>query len=93
MGANCFESTIPPLNLRGYFLIGPKTSVQSISLNKEAQEELVEEIPKKAVKERVERMFFDMDDIEFGDIIKVEEYRKGKAVNDSGEIIDVAFST
>jgi hypothetical protein len=40
----------------------------------EQREEVVEEIPKKVVKERVERMFFDMDDIEFGDIIKVEEY-------------------
>jgi len=36
-------------------------------------EEVIEEIPKQAVKERVKRMFFDMNDIEFGDVIKVEE--------------------
>lgn len=40
----------------------------------EQREEVIEEIPKQVVKERVERMFFDMDDIEFGDVIKVEEF-------------------
>jgi len=40
----------------------------------EEQEEQQEEIPKKVVQEKIKRMFFDMDDIEFGDVIKVEEY-------------------
>ena len=40
----------------------------------DAEEPLVEEIPKTVVKEKIQRMFFDMDDIEFGDIIKVEEF-------------------
>lgn len=44
-----------------------------VDIDEEYQEN-VEEIPKAVVKERVQRMFFDMDDIEFGDIIKVEEY-------------------
>ena len=34
----------------------------------------VEQYPKKEVKERVQRMMFDVDDLEFGDIVKVEEY-------------------
>jgi hypothetical protein len=38
------------------------------------EEEDIEEIPKKIVKEKIQRMFFDMDDIEFGDVVKVEEY-------------------
>ena len=37
-------------------------------------EEIEEEVPKKVVQEKIKRMFFDMDDIEFGDVIKVEEY-------------------
>lgn len=40
----------------------------------EAEEEMVEEIPKKVVEEKVKRMFFDMDDIEFGDVIQVQEF-------------------
>jgi hypothetical protein len=40
----------------------------------EEQEEEEEQIPKKVVQEKIKRMFFDMDDIEFGDVIKVEEY-------------------
>ena len=45
---------------------------------REGEEEAMsirEEIPKAVVKEKIQRMFFDMNDIEFGDIIKVEEYR------------------
>jgi len=38
------------------------------------EEVAVEEIPKTVVKEKIQRMFFDMDDIEFGDIIQVEEF-------------------
>jgi len=38
------------------------------------QEDAVEGIPKTIVKEKIQRMFFDMDDIEFGDIIHVEEF-------------------
>ena len=41
---------------------------------REEGEEREEKIPKKVVQEKIKRMFFDMDDIEFGDIIKVEEY-------------------
>ena len=37
-------------------------------------EEIEEEVPKKVVQEKIKRMFFDMDDIEFGDVIKVEEF-------------------
>ena len=40
----------------------------------EDREEAVEKIPRQVVKEKVQRMFFDMDDIEFGDVIKVEEF-------------------
>lgn len=40
----------------------------------EQREEEIEEIPKKVVREKVERVFFDMNDIEFGDVIKIEEY-------------------
>ena len=36
--------------------------------------EEVEEIPKKVVKEKIQRMIFDIEDIEFGDVIKVEEF-------------------
>jgi hypothetical protein len=34
----------------------------------------IEEISKTVVKEKIKRMMFDMDDIQFGDVIKVEEY-------------------
>ena len=34
----------------------------------------IEEIPKTVVKENIQRIFFDMNDIEFGDVIKVEEF-------------------
>ena len=34
----------------------------------------VEEIPVKTVKDNIKRMFFDMNDIEFGDVINVNEY-------------------
>jgi hypothetical protein len=40
----------------------------------EQLEEIVDEIPKTVVKEKIQRMFFDMDDIEFGDVIQVEEF-------------------
>lgn len=40
----------------------------------EQLEEVEEVIPKTVVKDNIKRMFFDMDDIEFGDIIKVEEF-------------------
>lgn len=40
----------------------------------EEKEDVIEEIPKTLVKEKVTRMYFDMDDIEFGDVVKVEEY-------------------
>lgn len=33
-----------------------------------------EEIPRQVVKEKIGKMFFNIDDIEFGDVIKVEEY-------------------
>ena len=33
----------------------------------------VEEIPRKIVQEKIQRMFFDMNDIEFGDVVKIEE--------------------
>ena len=38
------------------------------------EEEEGEKIQKSELKEKVQRMFFDMSDIEFGDIVKVEEY-------------------
>lgn len=37
-------------------------------------EEGIEEIPTKVVKEKVQQMLFDIGDIEFGDIVKVQEY-------------------
>ena len=40
----------------------------------EEEEEEDKQIPKKVVQEKIKRMFFDMDDIEFGDVIKVEEF-------------------
>ena len=40
----------------------------------EEGEETIEEIPKQVVREKVQRMLFDIEDIEFGDIIKVQEY-------------------
>jgi hypothetical protein len=36
--------------------------------------EIVEQYKKKDVKEKVQRMFFDMDDLDFGDAIQIEEY-------------------
>jgi hypothetical protein len=42
--------------------------------SQEEGEEQEEQIPKKVVQEKIKRMFFDMNDIEFGDVIKVEEY-------------------
>jgi hypothetical protein len=56
---------------------GPKepSADELVELGEEEQlEEAVEEIPKTVVKEKVQRMFFDMNDIEFGDVIKVEEF-------------------
>ena len=48
-----------------------------VELGEEEEEErLLEEegIPKKMVKDKVQRMLFDMDDLEFGDVVKVEEF-------------------
>jgi hypothetical protein len=39
-----------------------------------ADKDEVVEIPKKVAKENIQRMFFNMNDIEFGDVIKVEEF-------------------
>ena len=51
------------------------TADELVDIGEEEQlQDVVEEIPKRDVKEKVQRMFFDMDDIEFGDIIKVEEF-------------------
>ena len=44
--------------------------LDSDELVREGEEELKEDF----IKEKVQRMFFDMNDIEFGDIVKVEEY-------------------
>ena len=46
----------------------------NIGEEEEAIEERDEEIPKIEVKEKIQRMFFDMNDIEFGDVIKIEEF-------------------
>lgn len=41
----------------------------------ESMEEAVEEVvQKQIVKDKVQRMLFDMDDLEFGDVVKVEEF-------------------
>ncbi len=40
----------------------------------EQEEEVIEEIPTKVVKEKIQRMIFDIDDLEFGDVFKVEEF-------------------
>jgi len=40
----------------------------------EQEQDVVKEIPKAVVKDNIKRIFFDMNDIEFGDIIKVEEF-------------------
>ena len=42
--------------------------------DEEERAEEFEEIEAKAVKENIKRMYFDINDIEFGDTIKVEEY-------------------
>lgn len=46
--------------------------VQHVEELEEGEE--IEEIPKKVAQEKIQRIFFDMADIEFGDIIKVEEF-------------------
>jgi len=49
--------------------------LQPIDEGEEQQEqEVMEEIQKSVVREKIQRMLIDMDDIEFGDIIKVEEF-------------------
>ena len=40
----------------------------------EFEEKVSEEISKPVIKEKIQRIFVDMDDIEFGDVIEVEEY-------------------
>jgi len=42
--------------------------------NEEAIEEAVKTVPKRVVKERIERVFFDLNDLQLGDVIRVEEY-------------------
>lgn len=51
------------------------TADELVNIGEDEQiQEDVEEIPKKIVQEKIQRMFFDIGDIEFGDIIKVEEF-------------------
>ena len=40
----------------------------------EIQEGLEEVVPKKVIKDNIQRILFDMDDIEFGDVVNVEEF-------------------
>jgi len=47
-------------------------NLESQEEGEEGKEE--EQIPKKVVQEKIKRIFFDMNDIEFGDVIQVEEY-------------------
>jgi hypothetical protein len=48
--------------------LGKRETLQS------AFQEIKEQFPKQLVKERVNRIFFDINDLELGDIVKVEEY-------------------
>ena len=50
-----------------------QTPEELVELGEPTPEEL-EEIPTTVVKEQIKRVFFDMNDLEFGDVIKVEEF-------------------
>ena len=52
----------------------PKKTEELVDLVDLGEKEELEEIPQPVVKDQIKRMFFDMDDIEFGDVIKVEEF-------------------
>jgi hypothetical protein len=59
------------------FEIRPAIKKDETVLEQELDKELdqdYEEVTKNVLKEKVQRLFFDMNDIEFGDIVKVEEY-------------------
>jgi len=50
----------------------PIEMLDNLETPEEGEEE--EQIPKTIVQEKIKRIFFDMNDIEFGDVIQVEEY-------------------
>ena len=55
---------------------GEVTPDELVELGEEGleQEEYMEQIPKKTVKEGIERIFFNLNDLQLGEIVKVEEY-------------------
>ena len=52
----------------------PIEMLDNLESREEGEEEEEEKIPKNVVQEKIKRIFFDMNDIEFGDVIQVEEY-------------------